>query len=88
MPPSDSSRGHGSFFASVESVAWRWVLLDLVVVALWVALVSLWFRSTDLAPWVYYVAVFGSVAVYSLAGGSRTIYGRFGGGPHLAGRRT
>lgn len=50
------------------AVPWRSLLVDLCVVAAWVAVASVVFRAAGWSVLAYYAAVFGGVLAYSLAG--------------------
>lgn len=56
-----------------ESIPWRRLLFDLVIVAVWVLAVTLLFRVTGWSRGIHYVVVFGGVVGYTLARGTRVV---------------
>ena len=51
---------------SPSSRRWLAVLVDLVLVAAWVAAISVAWGVLGWTDWTYYVTVFGGIATYSL----------------------
>lgn len=71
MISSVSSRVRDAVHTLGETLSWRPVLRDLVVVVLWVLLVTFVFRAMGWPHWLYFVVAFGGVIGYSLVGGPR-----------------
>ena len=66
MRSSASARIQQVVSGSVESIPWRGIGLDLVLVVGWILVVSFAFRQIGWPTWLYYAVTFGGVIVYSL----------------------
>lgn len=71
MISSVSSRVRDAVHTLDETLSWRTVLRDLVVVTLWVLLVTFVFRAMGWPQWLYFLVAFGGVIGYSLVGGPK-----------------
>ncbi|WP_121821783.1 hypothetical protein [Halostella salina] len=67
MRSADPSRLTDSLRGVTESLPWRSLLVDLLVVAVWVLAASVAFRAMEWPVLPYYAVVFGGVVAYSLA---------------------
>lgn len=62
-PEGDTEPGRSSV---LDAIGWRAVLVDVAVVAAWVAAISFAWRLVPWPTWAYYAVVFGGVLGYSL----------------------
>lgn len=66
MSSTDSTRRRESVRALVESIPWRLLVRDLLLVATWIVAITIVFRLMGWPTTLYYLVVFGGVLGYSL----------------------
>lgn len=66
MSSTDSTRRRESVRALVESIPWRLLVRDLLLVATWIVAITTVFRLMGWSTTLYYLVVFGGVLGYSL----------------------